>query len=75
MLQANVEKVWRRFTYSGYHPFDRDVAAMRAAGQAKWEKAGRPAHASIPAPAWGDTHEDDAFETLMQVLYGKMLRR
>lgn len=74
-LQANVAKVWHRFAYSGYHPFDRDIAAMRNQGKQAWEENGQPEHASIPAPAWGDPTADDGFETLMQILYGKALEQ
>lgn len=69
-LQANVAKVWNRFAYSSHFPFDQDIDMARQAGQRAWKDAGEPEHKSHPAPAW-DRPPDDAFGTLMQILYGR----
>jgi hypothetical protein len=72
-LQQNLSRVWRRFTYSSYFPFDQDIAMQRQIGKSRWESSGKQQHSSLPAPEWGDVHTDDAFMTLMQILYGKAL--
>ena len=73
-LQQNVAKVWRRFAWTSYFPFDEDIREQRQLSRRRWEDAGQPAHASLPAPEWGSPVEADAFGTLMQILHSKMPR-
>jgi hypothetical protein len=71
-LQLHVGRVWERFSYSSYFPFDLDIQVLRQEGFQQWIQQGQPNHKSHPAPEWGHEGGHDAFSTLMQVLYGKL---
>ena len=71
-LQQNVAEVWHRFAWTSYFPFDEEIAEKRRLGHSRWQAAGEPAHASAPAPVWSSDNRNDAFGTLLQILYSKM---
>jgi hypothetical protein len=74
-LAGNVARVWHRFAYTSYHPFDRDITVMRELAFSQWQTNGKASHASEPAPVWGSVHDDDAFMTLMAMLFGRAQQR
>ncbi|PSC68519.1 exostosin-like glycosyltransferase [Micractinium conductrix] len=69
-MRANVAKVWRRHLWTGYRHYG-DLA--RTMLQQRQNSTAAAEVLSQPAPLLGwDPGEDDAFSTLMQVLYARV---